>query len=314
VWSDHCQAFRFRYEPARSLKPRYTGSSIGCGTRIISCYYFADISDGVFGFAQQGQGFTTEGASRMDVRGKVCLITGGTSGIGAAVALALARRGSHIAVVGRTFRKDTLNRLKSEAKGSKSKFLFIKADIADRKGCIRCVAKVHAVLGNLDILVHAAGEGVPGNLFQVTDEQWMKAFDTHVHAIFWLARAAVPYMTDGKEGAILLIGSAAGLRGGLGALAYSVAKGVIPQFTRALARELADDNIRVNCVSPGVIRTPFQNMLSATQVETNINSRIPLHREGQPEDVASAIVLLLENQFITGENLIVDGGMTMRIV
>jgi len=129
-----------------------------------------------------------------------------------------------------------------------------------------------------------------------------------------LSRAAVPHMVQQGEGAIILIGSAAGLRGCLGAIAYGVVKGALPQFARALARELADNNIRVNCVSPGVIRTPFQDFLKPEQVRNNISNRIPLHREGQPEDVARAIAALVENEFITGENLVIDGGMAMRMV
>jgi NAD(P)-dependent dehydrogenase (short-subunit alcohol dehydrogenase family) len=116
------------------------------------------------------------------------------------------------------------------------------------------------------------------------------------------------------EGAIILLGSAAGLRGCLGALAYGVAKGALPQFARALARELADQNIRVNCISPGIIRTPFQNHLTPEQVSINIRNRIPLHREGQPDDVAQLIESLIENDFVTGENFVIDGGMSMRIV
>ncbi len=115
-------------------------------------------------------------------------------------------------------------------------------------------------------------------------------------------------------GAIVLLGSAAGLRGCPGALAYGVVKGALPQFARGLARELADQNIRVNCVSPGIIRTPFQAHLTPEQVDNNTRNRVPLHREGRPDEVAQVIVSLIENEFITGENVVVDGGMTMRMV
>ena len=142
----------------------------------------------------------------------------------------------------------------------------------------------------------------------------MNAFAVHVHAVFHLAKAAAPHMAKQGEGAIILLGSAAGLRGCLGALAYGVVKGALPQFARSLARELADQNIRVNCVSPGVIRTPFQAHLTPEQVSENIDKRIPLHREGQPEEVARVIESLIENDFITGENIVIDGGMTMRVV
>jgi NAD(P)-dependent dehydrogenase (short-subunit alcohol dehydrogenase family) len=168
--------------------------------------------------------------------------------------------------------------------------------------------------GRLDVLVHSAGGAVPGGLYAVTDENWMNAFAVHVHSVFHLTRASAPHMAQQGEGAIVLLGSAAGLRGCLGALAYGVVKGALPQFTRNLARELADQRIRVNCVSPGVIRTPFQDFLTPEQAANNIQNRIPLHREGKPEDVAEIIVSLVENDFITGENVIIDGGMTMRIV
>jgi NAD(P)-dependent dehydrogenase (short-subunit alcohol dehydrogenase family) len=121
-------------------------------------------------------------------------------------------------------------------------------------------------------------------------------------------------MTKQGEGSVVLMSSAAGLRGCAGAIAYGVAKGALPQFARNLARELADRNIRVNCVSPGIIRTSFQNFLTPEQVKNNIENRIPLHREGKPGDVAALIMTLLENDFVTGENFVIDGGMSMRIV
>jgi NAD(P)-dependent dehydrogenase (short-subunit alcohol dehydrogenase family) len=177
-----------------------------------------------------------------------------------------------------------------------------------------CVERTVAELGSIDIVVHAAGGAVPGGLLSVTPEAWYAAFEVHLHAIYHLCRAAVPFMKKKREGAIILIGSAAGSRGCLGALAYGVVKGALPQFTRILARELADDNIRVNAVAPGIIRTPFQDFLTPEQAANNIQNRIPLHREGNPNDVADLITTLVCNDFITGETVAVDGGMTMRIV
>jgi NAD(P)-dependent dehydrogenase (short-subunit alcohol dehydrogenase family) len=120
-------------------------------------------------------------------------------------------------------------------------------------------------------------------------------------------------LSGNQKNIIIFVSSAAGSRGCAGAIAYGVVKGALPQFARALARELADENIRVNCVSPGVIRTRFQDMLTAEQVKNNLENRIPLHREGTPEDVAEAIVMLVRNDFITGETIAIDGGMTMRM-
>ena len=191
---------------------------------------------------------------------------------------------------------------------------MIQGDVRKSEDCARAVSETYAAFKRVDVIVHAAGTAAPGGFFEITEKRWRDAFDVHVHAVLALARAAVPHMMQEREGAIVLIGSAAGHRGCLGAIAYSVVKGALPAFARALARELADHNIRVNCVSPGVIRTPFQDSLTPEQVQNNIQNRIPLHREGRPEDVARAIIELVENDFITGEDLVVDGGMTMRIV
>jgi len=248
----------------------------------------------------------------MKLDGKVSLITGGAGGIGAATALELARLGSHIMIVdwridGRVKEvKDKINCLGRSC-------IVLKADVSVPADATRSVVETAAQMGTVDVLVHAAGGSVRGSLFEVTPEKWCGAFDIHVHAIFHLCRAAVPFMKKKKEGAIVLISSAAGSRGCIGAIAYGVAKGAVPQFARSLARELADDNIRVNAVAPGIIRTPFQDYLTPEQVRNNIENRIPLHREGKPEDVAELIALLVTDDFITGETIAVDGGMAMRI-
>jgi NAD(P)-dependent dehydrogenase (short-subunit alcohol dehydrogenase family) len=249
----------------------------------------------------------------MNLKGKVCLVTGGTSGIGAATALTLAGKGAHIASVSRKA-VQTPDSLLSAVSSHGTKARILEGDVADPAACRQCVEQVVKDFGRLDVLVHSAGGPVPGGFYAVTEESWMNAFAVHVHSIFHLTRAAAPHMAQQGGGAIILLGSAAGLRGCLGAAAYGVVKGALPQFARVLARELADQRIRVNCVSPGVIRTPFHDALSPEQARNNIENRIPLHTEGKPEDVAELIASLVENDFITGENMVIDGGMTMRIV
>jgi len=249
----------------------------------------------------------------MDLKGKVCLVTGGSSGIGAATALTLSLKGAHVAVAARKAAAMP-DSLLAAAKAHGTTAHFVKVDVADPESCRKCVEQVVKDFGRLDVLVHSAGGPAPGGFYTVTDEIWMNAFAVHVHSIFFLSRAAAPHMAKQGGGAIILLGSAAGLRGCLGAFAYGVVKGALPQFARVLGRELADQGIRVNCVSPGVIRTPFHDALSPEQARNNIENRIPLHKEGKPEDVAALIATLVENDFITGENMVIDGGMTMRIV
>ena len=249
----------------------------------------------------------------MDLNGKVSLITGGTGGIGGATAVHLARLGSDIAITGRKGSARSAA-IQEKIKALGRRCIVLTADMGVSKDVNASVERTVAELGSIDVMVHSAGGAVPGDLLKITPEAWYAAFEVHIHAIFHLCRAAVPFMKQKREGAIILIGSAAGSRGCLGAIAYGVVKGALPQFTRILARELADDNIRVNAVAPGIIRTPFQDFLTPEQAANNIKNRIPLHREGKPEEVADLIATLVCNDFITGETVAVDGGMTMRIV
>ncbi len=250
----------------------------------------------------------------MTLNGKVCLITGGTHGIGAATAREFASRGADLALCSRHIDDEPARQLKHDLEALNGRVLLIPADLSDPAQAISCVEQTVANFGRLDVLVHSAGGAAPGNILEVSPDVWYHAFDIHVHAIFHLVRAAAPHIAKNGGGAILLISSAAGARGCAGAIAYGVVKGAIPQFTRALARELSSANIRVNCVSPGIIRTRFQDFLTPEQVRRNIEDRIPLHREGRPEDVAAALAALAENEFITGADLPIDGGMAMRMV
>jgi NAD(P)-dependent dehydrogenase (short-subunit alcohol dehydrogenase family) len=190
---------------------------------------------------------------------------------------------------------------------------MIQADCSVPSEAARCVQETESRLGPLDVLVHSAGGPVNGGLFEITAESWQAAFDVHVHAVFHLCRAAIPAMRKKKEGAIILISSTAGLRGIITNVAYQVAKGALPQFARALAREFASDNIRINCVAPGVVRTDFHKTMTEEQRRLNLEHRIPLHREGSPEQVAEVVSMLVKNDYITGETVTVDGGLTMRI-
>jgi NAD(P)-dependent dehydrogenase (short-subunit alcohol dehydrogenase family) len=248
----------------------------------------------------------------MNLQDKVALVTGGTKGIGAAAAITFAKAGANIAIVGRNDDADAAStREEIEALGRRCEVIV--ADCAKPEEATRCVNEAAAKLGSIDVLVHSAGGPVNGKLFDLSAGDWYGAFDIHVHAVFHLCRAAIPLMKPRQEGAIILVSSTAGLRGVHTNIAYQVVKGALPHFTRALAREFADDNIRVNCVAPGVVRTRFHATMSEQQKKLNLEQRIPLHREGTPAQVASLIAELVTNDYITGETFTIDGGLTMRI-
>jgi NAD(P)-dependent dehydrogenase (short-subunit alcohol dehydrogenase family) len=249
----------------------------------------------------------------MELSGKVALITGGTKGIGAAAAIDLAAAGADIAINGR-HDDDQARATLAAVRDRGRRCAFVVADCAVPDEAERCVHETADRLGRVDVLIHSAGGPVPGTIFQVTPDQWRAAFDLHVHAVFFLCRAAIPLMQKAKEGAIVLVSSVAGQRGCPGTVCYQVIKGALPQFARALARDYADDNIRVNVVAPGIIRTRFHANMSPEVKENNLRNRIPLHREGTSEQVATLIRELVTNDYITGETVTIDGGLTMRIV
>ena len=244
--------------------------------------------------------------------GAVGLVTGGTKGIGAATAIALAQEGADLAIVARRLDAEAREmQRRVEALGRRC--LLLRANVGEPREATRCVEETTRKLGPIDVLVHSAGGPVNGGLLELTPETWHAAFDVHVHAIFYLCRAAIPSMKKRKRGVIILISSAAGIRGIKTNVAYQAVKGTLPQLTRALAYEFANDNIRVNCVAPGVIRTAFHAAMPAHVKQNNLKNRIPLHREGTPEQVACLIRELITNEYITGETVSVDGGLTMRI-
>jgi NAD(P)-dependent dehydrogenase (short-subunit alcohol dehydrogenase family) len=156
----------------------------------------------------------------MDLHEKVCLITGGTSGIGLATAIEMARSGAHVMVSGRRKRTEAISEL--EKVTGPGNAVFLEADVADGAACRSLVERTVATMGGVDVLVHSAGGPVPGDLLSVTEAAWTEAFDIHVHAIFHLCRSVVPVMQARGGGAITLISSVAGIRGCAGILAYGV--------------------------------------------------------------------------------------------
>jgi len=248
----------------------------------------------------------------MDLTNKRALVTGGTKGIGAAIAIDLAAQGCDVAVNGRADDEGAADvRRAVEATGRRYK--MIAADVARAEEAQRTVREAADALGGLDILVHSAGGPSWGTIDECEPDQWLATFDVHVHAAYYLCRHALPLIRRNGEGAIVLVSSIAGIRGCPNAIAYGTVKGAIAHFTRVLARDVADDNIRVNCVAPGIIRTRFHESMTPQARAHNLAVRIPLHREGTPDDVAQAVRLLVTNEFMTGELVVVDGGCSMQV-
>ena len=242
---------------------------------------------------------------------EVAIITGGTRGIGAAIAEALGQRSVRLVLSGR--HRDT----EVDATIAELRTLidveFQLGDAADPATPEGLVELARSRFGRVDYVVAAAGGAHPGKITDLSIDEWRTAFDIHIHAVFHLFRATLASLAE-CGGGFLMIGSAAGRRGCPGTVAYQTVKGALPQMARALARDHGHKGIRVNVVEPGIIRTRFHAAMTPEAERNNLQNRIPLARFGRPENVATAAVELLTNPFITGETLVIDGGMSMRMV
>lgn len=244
-----------------------------------------------------------------DISDKAALITGGTRGIGLAIARIMLERGARVVVNGRQM---TSEAEELAAEFGADRFAVRLADVAVPEEATRLVEQAGTQFGRLDMLVHSAGGPAPGTALGISPENWMQAFAIHVHPVYHLFRAAHPYLAR-EGGSVLLVSSVAGLRGCPGTVAYQTVKGALVPLARALAFDHAKQDIRVNVIAPGIIRTRFHEQMTDTAKAHNLENRIPLRREGTTRDVATASLELMCNPFITGEVLTIDGGMSMRI-
>ncbi|CAG0916830.1 unnamed protein product [Notodromas monacha] len=250
----------------------------------------------------------------MHLNDKVVLITGASSGIGAATAGRFAAEGSKIAIVGRN--EVNLRKVaeKCELMNANHKPLVIVADVTKDDDVKRIVNETLAHFGALDVLVNNAGILATGSIENTSLEQFDSIFNTNVRSVYHLTMLAVPHLVQSK-GTIVNVSSVAGLRAFPGILAYTMSKATIDQFTAALALELAPKGIRVNAVNPGVIVTEIHRragMSEEAYVEFLEKAKVThaLGRPGEPEEVAESIVFLASDKssFITGACLPIDGG------
>ncbi|BBD96958.1 3-oxoacyl-ACP reductase [Sphingobium amiense] len=247
-----------------------------------------------------------KGSGRL--QGKRAIITGGDSGIGRAVAIAYAREGADILIAYLNEDDDAreTQRLVEEA-GRKA--VLVPGDISNPDHCRSIVDKAVAELGGLDILVNnAAHQASFEDIDDISDEEWQLTFATNIHAMFYLAKAAVPHL--GKAGVIINTTSINADQPSEHLLAYATTKGAIQNFTMGLAQMLADKGIRVNCVAPGPVWTPLIPSTMPPEAVKNFGKNTPIGRAAQPRELAPPYVMLAtdEASYITGATVPVTGG------
>lgn len=243
------------------------------------------------------------------LKGKVALITGGDSGIGRAVAVLFAREGADVAIVYLSEDRDA-ETTKAAVEKEGRRAIVISGDVSDRSFCEAAVAKTVEDLGKLDILVNNAAFQIHSADFaDLTAEHFDTTLKTNLYGYFHMAQAALPHLQPGS--AIINTGSVTGIDGSKDLVDYSMTKGGIHAFTRALSGNLVGKGIRVNCVAPGPVWTPLNPSEKEAEDVAQFGAKTPMQRPAQPEEIAPAYVFLASPQmssYITGEILPIVGG------
>ncbi len=236
------------------------------------------------------------------LEGKTALVTGASRGIGRAIASELAAAGASV-VIGYRSGKDEAEALASEL-GARA----VQADVSNAEEAARLVAEA----GDLDILVNNAGLTRDGLLARMSDDDWRTVLETNLSSVFYTCRAVCRPMMKKRGGAIVNVSSIVGVHGNWGQTNYAASKAGIIGFTKSLARELGSRNVRANVVAPGYVKTQLTDVLPEEATAAMLQNT-PLGRLGEPEDVAGAVRFLCSDEasFITGEVILVDGGLGM---
>jgi 3-oxoacyl-[acyl-carrier protein] reductase len=236
------------------------------------------------------------------LEGKTALVTGASRGIGRAIASELAAAGAAV-VIGYRTGKDEAEALASEL-GARA----VQADVSNAEEAARLVAEA----GDLDILVNNAGLTRDGLLARMSDDDWRVVLETNLSSVFYTCRAVCRPMMKKRAGAIVNVSSIVGVHGNWGQTNYAASKAGIIGFTKSLARELGSRNVRANVVAPGYVKTQLTDVLPEESTAAMLQAT-PLGRLGEPKDVAGAVRFLCSDEasFITGEVILVDGGLGM---
>jgi len=253
--------------------------------------------------------------SSFDLTGRVAVITGSSRGIGEATARKLAEHGAKVVISSR--KQDVCDAVAADinARCGAGTAIAVAASISRKDDLQHLVERTRAELGPIDILVcNAASNPYYGPMSGISDEQFRKILDNNILSNHWLIQMALPDMQARKRGSVIIISSIGGLQGTASIGVYNISKAADFQLARNLAAELGPDNIRVNCIAPGLIKTDMARALwENDEVMDHIRRVTPLRRIGQPDEIAGAAVFLASDAstYITGQSIVVDGGTTI---
>jgi NAD(P)-dependent dehydrogenase (short-subunit alcohol dehydrogenase family) len=252
--------------------------------------------------------------SLFNLHGKVAVVTGSSRGIGRSIAHQLAQQGAKVVVSSR--KQAACEEVVKEIQAAGGEAMAIAASISSKEQLQQLIAQTRAAWGPIDILVcNAATNPYYGPTTGMSDEVFDKVMRNNVLSNTWLCNMVYPDMQAKKDGAIVIVSSIGGLHGSAIIGAYNISKAADMQLARNLAVEWGPDNIRVNCIAPGLIRTAFAKALTDDPVKAGmVENETPLRRIGEPDDIGGIAVLLASaaGKYITGQTIVADGGMMIR--
>ena len=241
---------------------------------------------------------------------KVILITGASRGIGRALAYGLAQDDSNIIIANYNKSEDKANELKDELVSNGKNIETYKADVSKRNEVEEMVSFVINKYGKIDVLINNAGISFVKMFTDVSDEDWNYVINTNLYSVFVTSQEVAKNMISRKSGVIINISSIFGVIGASCESIYSVTKAGIDAMTKSLAKEFSYSNIRVNSIAPGLIDTEMNNDLSEEDIKA-LEEEIPLGRMGRPEELVLTVKMLIENTYITGQVIEINGGWHM---
>ena len=248
----------------------------------------------------------------MNLRGAVAIVTGGSRGIGAAICEELGREGAKV-VVNYSGSQEPAEEIAEKIKqtGGGGEAVAIQADVSDPNDAQRLIDQTVEHFGRVDILVNNAGTNVDATLDKLDVESWDSVVQLDLNGCFYTLHAALPHMMEQENGAIVNMSSFVGEAGNMGQANYAAAKSGLLGYTKTAALELAQSGITVNAVCPGFIETDMTDAIPE-EMQEKIVKTIPMGRFGQPEDIAQAVRFCIENEYMTGATLDINGGVYMR--
>ncbi len=241
------------------------------------------------------------------LEGKIAVVTGGSRGIGAAIATGLGREGATV-VINYNHSEAEAQAIVKKIEDMGSSAIALQADISDAEATKIFIEKVLEQFGRIDVLVNNAGITRDKTFKKMSFEEWHKVIDTNLSSVFNTCKIALPSMLEQKYGRIINISSVIGQAGGFGQTNYAAAKAGLIGFSKSLALETARGGVTVNCICPGYIATEMVNAMPEN-VQEAIIAQVPMKKLGAPEEIAKGVIFICESEYMTGQSLNLNGGL-----